>query len=401
MEKIKNLLQHVELIKNKYEEISEITGENFNIFDILNINSDEVKHSLFISYLLDSKGKHNQKDLFLKLFIDEIQDKFESEKNKIVKNFNTEKSFSITEKHIGFKSEDISNGGRIDVVINDGQNNIIIENKIYAGDQEKQLFRYYNYDKEAPLIYLTLGDELPTKDSITHNKETLQENFDFISISYKNEIKKWIQSCIKAVYNKPLIRETLMQYEFLINELTNQSNNKMMEKEIMSILKKDLDSVFLVYNNVENLKDNLFNEFIIKLKIKLEEFSINLNLNNYKRGKKDDLILIKKNNWFKTELHIAFYFESNNLFLGIWDKNIDDKIQDSLFKDGHNEKFQIIGKKLPNWYLYGSWHHFNYYNSSDFWKNIQNENFIETIKNDLITIVDFTNQNIFNKIYKD
>jgi hypothetical protein len=49
MEKIKTLLQHVELIKNKYEEISKITGESFNVFDILNVSSDEVKHSLFIS----------------------------------------------------------------------------------------------------------------------------------------------------------------------------------------------------------------------------------------------------------------------------------------------------------------------------------------------------------------
>jgi len=260
MEKIKNLLKQVELIKNKYEEISEITGENFNIFNILNVNSDEVKHSLFISNLLNVKGSHNQKDLFLKLFIVEIQNKFLSEKSITIKKFCSEKSCTITEKHIGFKSEDVSNGGRIDIIINDGLNNIIIENKIFAGDQEKQLFRYYNFDKNAPLIYLTLGDELPSKNSITHDDLELKEKFDFISISYKNEIKNWIQSCIKAVYNKPLIRETLIQYEFLLNELTNQSNNIKMSEDIRNLINTDnIELISLLNIEVQKIKSELSN----------------------------------------------------------------------------------------------------------------------------------------------
>ena len=285
MEKIKTLLQHVELIKNKYDEISKITGESFNVFDILNVSSDEVKHSLFISNLLNVNGSHKQKDLFLKLFIDEINDKFKSEKSKTLNDFKTEKSDSKTEHHIGFKSDDISTGGRLDIIINDGQNNIIIENKVFAGDQEKQLFRYFNYDKKAPLIYLTLGDELPSKDSITHEKIELHENIDFISISYKTEIKNWIQSCIKVVYNKPLIRETLIQYEFLINELTNQSKNKNMSEEVrklitsenvelISLLNKEVQKIFndlrnIVLNSFENQTLDIDNQ--LQLRVFMDE----------------------------------------------------------------------------------------------------------------------------------
>ena len=112
IQSIQNLLQHVGIIRKKYDDFAEITGENFNVFDILNVNSDELSHSLFISYLLDAKGKHGQKDLFLKLFINQLKDRFQTEKNDILIYFNTEKSQSITEKSIGNKSDDVSNGGQ-------------------------------------------------------------------------------------------------------------------------------------------------------------------------------------------------------------------------------------------------------------------------------------------------
>jgi hypothetical protein len=293
MEKIKILLQHVELIKKKYEEIDEITGESFNLFDILNVNSDEVKHSLFISNLLDAKGTHKQKDLFLKLFISEIQEKFQSGKRQSLMEFATEKSYSKTEKHIGFKSDDISSGGRLDIIMNDGESNIIIENKIYAGDQEKQLFRYFNFDKKAPLIYLTLGDELPSKNSITHENIELQENVDFISISYETEVKKWIQSCIKVVYNKPIIRETLIQYEFLINELTNQSNNIKMSEDIRNLITTD---------NVELI--NFLNCEVLKIKSELT----NIVINNFKSESVD----------LDDQLKLSIFLDedSDGLFIG-------------------------------------------------------------------------------------
>mgnify|MGYP000526485501 CR=1 FL=1 len=57
MDKIKNLLQQVSIIKKKYDEIAKITGENFNIFSIMRAESDEVRtHSRIIADFLNPKA---------------------------------------------------------------------------------------------------------------------------------------------------------------------------------------------------------------------------------------------------------------------------------------------------------------------------------------------------------
>ena len=63
------LLQQVSAIQIKYEKIAEVTGENFNIFRILKLETNEVKmHSAFLVELLNAKGSHGQKDVFLKFY---------------------------------------------------------------------------------------------------------------------------------------------------------------------------------------------------------------------------------------------------------------------------------------------------------------------------------------------
>ena len=69
---VSNLLNQVGIIKKKYDDLAEYTGENYNIFNVLNIYSDELSHSAIIGDLLNAKGKHGQKDIFLKLFLEEI-----------------------------------------------------------------------------------------------------------------------------------------------------------------------------------------------------------------------------------------------------------------------------------------------------------------------------------------
>lgn len=344
IQSIQNLLQHVGIIRKKYDDFAEITGENFNVFDILNVNSDELSHSLFISYLLDAKGKHGQQDLFLKLFINQLKDRFQIEKNDVLIHFNTKKSQSKTEKSIGYKTEDVSNGGRIDIIINDGTNNIIIENKIYAGDQEKQLVRYFNYDPKAPLIYLTLGDENPSEDSIKHTDKSLEIDKDFISISYKEDIKTWIDECIKAVYDKPLIRETLRQYVYLINELTNQSNNKKMSEELVNIVLNDklnIENYIALHQNYEAIKHKMIIEILNKIQnvlsdlfISEENFKIDTVLNPEKQVR-GTLISFSKKSILGTKIFTLFFEKKTYHSLVFRFKNVD--INGNLINDCKTE----------------------------------------------------------------
>ena len=174
MDKIISLLNRTKLVTYRANTIfleKEKRGENFNIFEILKLRQDETKlHTPFLADLLSPNGSHGLKELFLRAFIE-----------KFLNNIDFDyKSASVkSEFNIGYKSEECTKGGRIDIFISDEQGNaIIIENKIYACDQQNQLLRYYNYAKDeklnAYLFYLTLDGCLPHKKS-PGNKDTAYE----------------------------------------------------------------------------------------------------------------------------------------------------------------------------------------------------------------------------------
>jgi len=82
MDNLKNLLNQVSIIQKKYDDLAEYSGEHYNVFDILGVTGNELSHSAILTNLLNAKGKHGQKDLFLKIFLNLIKDKFEESSQK-------------------------------------------------------------------------------------------------------------------------------------------------------------------------------------------------------------------------------------------------------------------------------------------------------------------------------
>lgn len=227
MIKIESLLQLIYKIRQEYRKSISQTGLDFNIFEIIGLTTEEVRvHSAFISNLLNPKGTHHQNEKFLELFIKRF-----SYNNIDVANTSVE-----CEKYIGRKTDDA--GGRIDIFISDRSKTIIIENKIYASDQDNQLVRYHRYDKKALLLYLTLDGREPSKDS----KGDLTSN-DYKCISYSEDILNWLEDCKAAVDDIPIIREAINQYIILIRNLTNQSINKHMSHEIIETILGNQDYI--------------------------------------------------------------------------------------------------------------------------------------------------------------
>ena len=70
MKNIISLFKHLSNINRAYEIVKKSTNEDFNIFSILRMETDEVNtHSRFIAELLNPKGSHFQEEKFLELFI--------------------------------------------------------------------------------------------------------------------------------------------------------------------------------------------------------------------------------------------------------------------------------------------------------------------------------------------
>lgn len=196
-------------------------GENYNLFSILSIERYELKHSALIANLLDPKGSHGCSDAFLRAF-------FEIALKGTAYPF---KDCTLPDSYTEYYTGPIvgDTGGRIDILVKSSHYGLIIENKIYAGDQDKQLTRYDNYGKEIfgadgyHLVYLTLYGCDASKES-TATKSA--EEVGYLRLSYAEDILRWLEQCVRLADNKPLVRESLNQYIRTIKQLTYQDMNQ-------------------------------------------------------------------------------------------------------------------------------------------------------------------------------
>ena len=320
MNDIINILNQVRIVSQKIKEQRKEKferGEKYNIFNDLGFMSDEVHlHSMFLANLLNPKGSHGQRGKFLEAFLKMLQKSFPAISADSLE-LDTAVASVEVEKYIGRQTD--SEGGRIDIYLTDGKHSIIIENKIYAGDQHHQMLRYWNYgmsqkgddtEKSFVLIYLTLDGCSPSKDSLG---EDLKEN-DIVCLSYKSDIRGWLDRCVELASRTPLVRETINQYISTIDILTNNVMED--NKELLDILCKEenLDAVFDIIDSKENLINHIINdEFIPKLKDLAEDKGLEI-CGNYKRNWVSDRYPgahFQKTGW--KFLDLAFQFESVGL----------------------------------------------------------------------------------------
>lgn len=254
MERIKAMLAFImELYeKNKQDEnIKRANGDCFNVFNTIGLWSEEVRlHSAFIAELLNPKGSHGLAYRFLQAFLEDLDlpDDY----------INFQRcSQNIVERVIGPVTA--KEGGRIDIIIEDGNHAIIIENKIYAGDQPHQLLRYNNYGKKKfpngfILIYLTLDGHEACKCSIG-GKE-----FDYKQLSYENNIVNWLDKCYSIADGKPLVRSVIKQYCELIKQITNTDMDTKYRAKLMSVLLEPKNVIAM--GDVFQLKDEWLSKII-------------------------------------------------------------------------------------------------------------------------------------------
>lgn len=276
MENLKTLLAEVGRIVQldaKQREEGEKRGEMFNIFEILKVETDETRaHSAFLAALLNPKGKHGAGDRFLRAFIDTMDCLKDFE-------FDTQDAKVEIEYPIGNKNEDVTEGGRIDILITSNGKAVIIENKIYAGDQEKQLVRYNNYAKKVyrdyRLLYLNLfGSEASEYSVKDESGKVLQSGKDYFPIGYDKEIIDWLDACIAEAARLPLVRESVIQYQNLIKKLTNQ-NKSLMNEIFNTILSSpaNVESAIEIANSLADVKVELQKRFWKRLFNKMQSIA--------------------------------------------------------------------------------------------------------------------------------
>ena len=322
-----NLLENTIKYKSTVDEAKKSLVPKVNIIDILGNTYEEVPNSALLCSILNFKHEAIN---FAKDFSEYIID--EEYKDKI-KNSNQENEY---------KEFQINEGRRIDILIVFDKFEIIIENKINAGEQESQLEDYYKdrYDgkKEIFLVYLTRWKYEASEYSIS--KETREKLKDKIYYLSHGDMAKWIENDILNKYEflkfdkkYQSIYSALIQIRDNEKIITNPNEENNMEKEeIKKFFEREDNNYFeTLLNKDETIKDSFdkLNKFyellenaqrvIIDKKVALVSDDINYSL------KVSEFIKSVQSDKGEDYMKGALLYNEEGIkgqFNGIWSRNI-------------------------------------------------------------------------------
>lgn len=252
---MEKFLYNLKLIYTKYKVIDSLKSD-FNVFDLIINPYDEVHlHSRMIYSILTERKFQKQ---FLMSFLNFIDVSLPDDVSfSGFNNINVEKEKAIpngrVDLFISFKIKKISY-------------NVLIENKLLAGDQPEQMNRYKSYMNSYPndnnyVYYLTLDGSAPSEDST--------KSLDEIKlISYDSEIMNWIEDCIKIASREPGVREVLIQYSSLLERLTGKDVDFILE--LKEYLLKEPEN-FIIANSMIPALNDAKAELQLRFWKKLEE----------------------------------------------------------------------------------------------------------------------------------
>lgn len=260
VERIGGLKERWEAFRASIRETIRGTAPDFNIFRLLSEERYEIAHSRMLEELLSPDGSHGQNSLFLDRFLSLLHSRAPDEiPSAVVAQPNDQWRVQ--------REKDTGRFGRLDLVISNPAHRllIVIENKIDAGDQDRQLLRYFQWLDEQrdysykTLIYLTPdGRESPDKWSSDSS------GAEYMCLSYVRDIVGWLDECLSEV-GAVNVRECLVQYRSTVAGLTGDSMDT--NKELLDFLadKDNIEIVLEIAEHAEQVKDRLQTVFWMRL----------------------------------------------------------------------------------------------------------------------------------------
>jgi len=192
-----------------------VQAPDFNLFKIMRIQHYEAwMHTPLLRELIDPKGTHLHEKLFFNLLLQELFGNKTDNVSEIQVYAEFGTPYGIIDLFIKYKQDERTKY-------------IVIENKIYAADQENQLLRYFYYlndhlnipQPDFIIIYLTPEGTTPNAISISQDKLEILISEKLIYLwSYRNQISKILTQASSYIV-APSVSETIKQYINLIKTL--------------------------------------------------------------------------------------------------------------------------------------------------------------------------------------
>ena len=323
---MEKFLYNLKLIYNKYKVMDSLKSD-FNVFDLIINPYDEVHlHSRMIYSILTERKFQKQ---FLMSFLNSID-------------VSLPEDFSFSDfKNISVEKEKAISNGRVDLFISfkikNISYNVLIENKLLAGDQPEQMDRYliymnssypndYNY-----VCYLTLDGSAPSEDSTKRSDEIKL-------ISYDSEIMNWIEECIKIASREPGVREVLIQYSSLLERLTGKDVDFIME--LKEYLLKDSENFISANRMIPALNDakaELQLRFWTKLEKSLDLMFENFSNINYKKMNINNELGSLHQFYTKSKVNDLYKSKSSGCYGINYSLDVTKYIGDGLFRVEYNK----------------------------------------------------------------
>ncbi len=237
---IQKQLDNYQLFLQKREAEVRQGKNNYSLISaFLSIHDETRLHSRFIHSMINPNGAHFQETLYLKEFLLAINP-------KLLSQFNLDNISVHREKD------------SIDLLIEDGTTYLILENKLYATDQKKQIERYIesiqqriiqNEETDGSNIivtYLSLKGKHPSTYSLgdyqlSEDRSQLIKNkhlIDYYTLSYQDTIPQWVEACLAQTYNIANLSNAFNEYKIILNRLNKMTTNQQMTSFSDFILNK-------------------------------------------------------------------------------------------------------------------------------------------------------------------
>ena len=354
---VQNLLKEItvylnakKLVKSNYESR---LADDFSPIELLSLN--ELDISKVLAYLLDPKASHAQGTLFLDEFCNTVRNlspiSEASESNPLPESLRLTSDTMVSTEVADSKS------GRMDILLWDSKNALCIENKPWASDQDKQLFRYGETLQQQGfqnwlLIYLC--DHEPTEYSTYKDEEVLKHTVQ-LSFSLMGTILLAAAHKAQAL-NVRYFVEIFAKY--LKQNIAGEP--KMTDDQIKQLIKENINSAKVISEAYEKLSKNSWNNFCVVLKGQCQE--------KYKGSvvfeKRDDIHTLR------TRCHFRFKPTNRNWYISFekshpsrlrdfyWGINVNGNVNETernKIASVMNELFNKASATLDRWWPWWVW----------------------------------------------
>jgi hypothetical protein len=239
------------LLKDEDFDKLDLGLKNPNIFQILRITNNEIRHSNFLSWLLDPNQSHKLGDIFLKRFLREV---FSSEKFGEIDQSDVE-GLDLTKVEIQREWKNI------DILIKLNDVVVCIENKVLSKEHSNQLMRY------REIIESQFPNHKKTYVFLTPDgHESEEENDQYEPISY-DFIVETLERII-SVYGESLnnqVKNYIKDYTTIIKRnLMGTDKLTELSKKIYSNHRELLDFIFDHKPDILDDVRSIFDQEIVK-----------------------------------------------------------------------------------------------------------------------------------------